>query len=548
MMVAITTPSGDGSDLAPDGLFRERVPHIITIACGIRTMRFLLSGLVSGMICLGMLSPASAGERFLQVVSPRDITSLEPNDTGYHFRRLRVAETLVTIDPSGKLEGQLATSWQVESDNLTWRFALRQGVRFHDGSLATPEVILNQIKRAYATSEVFSTAPVGTISLDGNTLVLKLTRPCSLLPAFLTDATTIILAPSSFGADGKVRRIVGTGPYEIVGGDGKSSLDLQAFHDYWGPKPAIGRVHYLGVRVADTMANMAEAGQADLVFMMPRAMKDRVESSGRATVTEVQTPRVLGFFLNVADYRFNDLRVRRAISLALDRQGTATAVFRNPMAAANQLISPAFPAWHDSDLPVSRQDVPGARALLAQAGWRRGHDGILVKDGKRFSFTVIVGPAPELAPFAQTVQAALREVGIEMTLEAGPLSAVLDSVKSGTFVAGLTRRTYGMVPDPVGTLLADYAPDKANNDIWGGVGFKNAMLSSAFAAYLEATDEHELADARKKINRIVNDQLPIIPVVWYDYGVSISTKIDPRSVVVDPFEFSFWLDKIRWAP
>ena len=494
-----------------------------------------------------MVPAVSAQERVLQVVSPREITSLEARDTGFHFRRLRVAETLVTLDQEGNLAGELAESWSVDPDGLTWRFMLRPNVKFHDGTDASPNVVLAELERVFQTSEVFSTAPIESFAVNGRMLVIKLKTPFSLLPASLTDATAIILAPGSYGTDGHVTQIIGTGPYRIVTMEGRTSISMEAFPDYWGPQPAIPHIAFTGATGADTLANMAESGQADLIFMMPIAMRDRVDASGRAEVITAQTARMMGLTINAADIRFSDLRVRQAVSLAIDRQGIATAIFRNPDAVANQLFSPAFPHWFDPDRAAPVQDVEKAKALLADAGWTPDTDGVLTKDGTRFSFTIVVGPAPELASFSEALQAQLKEVGIEVLLETGPYSAILDQVKNGTYFASASRRTYGMLPDPVGTLLVDYSLANVDTAIWGGIGYRNPDLDAAFDAYLSATDDAAIAAARTTIDTIVNDDLPVIPVVWYDYGVAVSNGIDKDSVTVDPLEFSFWLDTVRWA-
>jgi len=489
-------------------------------------------------------------ERILQITSPREITSLAPDDTGYHFRRLRVAETLVTTDPQGKLAPELAKSWSVSDDGLNWTFQIRDGVRFHDGTALTPELVRDAIevqRKSRKNSEMVSQLPISSVSVDGQAVVITLKRPFSLVPTFFTDGAAIILAPSSYAADGTVTTIIGTGPYRITNIDGKTSVELEAFPDYWGEPARIAKVHFTGATSPDTIANMAEAGQADLVLGLPQVLRARVEASGRVRIKQVQTARIIGSIYNAGDVRFDKPAVRQAISLALDRQGIATALFQNPDAAANQLFSPAFPDWYDPSAPPIKRNVEQAKRLLAEAGWKPGLDGILTRDGTRFSFTVIVGKQPELPPLVQAIQAQLAEVGIEIMLENGSQTQVLEAVANGSFIFGLTRRNYGAVPDPVATLLIDYAEENATKAIWGGINYHNPELERALNAYLAAAKDDERAAAHSKILALANDDLPVLPLVWYDYNVSISDRLDYDSVPIDALELSFWIDRVRWA-
>lgn len=498
---------------------------------------------------LGRLAFAQE-ERILQITSPRQITSLELADTSYHFRRLRVAETLVTIDPHGKLVPELAKSWSASDDGLKWSFAIRDGVRFHDGSSLTPELVRDAIevmRKSRNNTEMVPQLPISSVSVDGQAVVVTLKQPFSLVPDFFTDGPAVILAKASFAADGTVKQIIGTGPYKVTKIEGKTSIDLESFADYWGTPANISKVHFTGATSPDTIANMAEAGQVDLVLGLPQALRDRVEGSGRVRVKQVQTARINGIFVNAGDLRFDDPAERRAISLAFDRQGIAKALFGNPKAAANQLLSAAFPDWYDPDLPPIERNVEEAKRLLASAGWTKGSDGILARDGKRFSFTMIVGKQPEVTALAQAIQAQLAEVGIEVKLENGDQSMVLESVSRGSFLFGLTRRNYGAVPDPVATLVLDYAESNAANAVWSGVNYHNADMEAALKDYIAARSDDERTAARKKIRVLINSDLPVVPLVWYDYNVSVSDRVAFDSVPIDALEVSFWIDRVKWA-
>ncbi|MES4992396.1 ABC transporter substrate-binding protein [Phyllobacterium sp. 22229] len=490
------------------------------------------------------------GDRILQIASLREISSLDLADTSYHFRRLRVAETLVTIDPEGKLAPELAQSWSVSDDGLAWTFVIREGVRFHDGSVLTPEIVrvaIEAMRKANTNAELVSRLPISDVRVKGQAVVVTLERPFSLVPDFFTDGPAVILAPSSFAADGTVAQIIGTGPYRITEIEGKTLVKLEAFPDYWGEQPHITRVHFTGAASTDTIANMAEARQADLVLGVPPALRDRVEASG-VRIKRAQTARIFGIIFNAEDGRFNGPAERRAISLALDRQGIAAALFGNGAAAANQLFSSAFPNWYDPNLPQIERNVDEAKRILAEAGWAAGPDGILTRDGTRFSFTAIAQKRFEIPLLAEAVQAQLAEVGIKVNVELGGAGQVLESVANGSFVFGFTPRNYGAVPDPVATLVLDYGAENAATSPWSGINYRNPEMQSGLNAYLAARNKDEVTEARNRLLAIVNSgDLPVVPLVWSDYYVSVSERVDVDSVPVDALEVSFWIDRVRWA-
>lgn len=276
-------------------------------------------------------SPARAqnGEPVLRVVAPWEYTSNDPSDTGYILTRMGVAETLVQVEPEGQLVGGVAESWAVSEDRLSWRFRLRAGALFHDGSKVTAPAVAASLKAAFV-GESLSAVPLDAVSVDGADVVIRTKTPFSVLPAFLCDYSAIVLAPSAYGADGKVARIVATGPYRLVSVDGKTTLELERFEGFAGTKPAIARVRYMAVVNGDTRANIAIAGDADLVYTLAPTATARINAARQMTVASLTIPRVRALYFDSGLPQFSDVRVRRAIALAVDRAGIARAILRHP--------------------------------------------------------------------------------------------------------------------------------------------------------------------------------------------------------------------------
>lgn len=487
----------------------------------------------------------AADDDVLRVVAPWEYDTADPLDTGYILTRLGIGETLVMVGADGRLTGGLAASWTVDADHTTWRFRIRDA-RFHDGTIVTAGIVAACLRRVQAKAETLSTIPFASIEPNGaRELILRTRTPFAPMPSFLVDYAGVVLAPSSFDGAGRVVRPVATGPYRVTAIQGVKVLRTEAFAGHWGIKPAIGLVHYTGAPQGDTRANLAEAGDADLTFTLLPQAAERIEAGGRARILRAIGPRARMLTMNLALPQFSDVRVRRALSLAIDRAGIAGAVLRDPASAATQLLPPVMVGWHDAALPPLKRDVAEARRQLIEAGWQPGADGVMARDGQRLAFDVMVpSNRPEIPIMGQAIQSEFREVGVAIAVRPGPGSAIPGAARGGTLQAALLSRTYVNVPDPIGTILPDFASDAT---IWASTGYRSDEMRRLVADYIENFDEGDQASLRRGIVGLLQRDLPVIPVSWSQNNAAVSTRVAAGSVVLDPFEMSYGLPGVRWA-
>lgn len=495
-------------------------------------------------LMLGASMPATHLQaETLKVAGPWEVTGIEPAQTGYIFSRLQIAETLVTTDQEGALRPGLAEKWAVSGDGLTWTFTLRDNAVFHDGVPATAETVVACLQRALAGVGVLSQAPIADIASEGADVRIRLTKPFSALPAYLVHFSTIILAPSSFDAAGKITQIVGTGPYKVKTLTPPARLQLEASGAWWGGKPAIQDVSYLAVGQGETRALMAESGEADLVFSMLPVSVDRLKANPKLNVQIATIPRTRILKINVASPFFDQVEERQAISAAIDRVGTTKVILRNADLAATQLFPPTMKGWNSPDVRPLVRDVEKAKELLAKAGWVPASDGILEKDGKRFSVTMLTYSSwPELPPIATALQAQLRQVGIDVKVSVGNSSEIPARHQDGTLEMGLISRLYSIVPDPVGTLLQDYGPGGSD---WGSMGWDNKEIQGIVEKLAATSDVTARAPLQARAVEILQEELPSIPVTWSELAIVSSKRIS--GVEVDPLEVNYGLSAIHWA-
>lgn len=506
--------------------------------------RALMFGLVAFLPVLALAqTPDSGKNRVLKVVAPWEIGSMDPSKSGYIFTRLEITETLVEVDMDGKLSPGLASQWSVSSNQLVWRFKLRPGAQFHDKTAVTADAVVRCLERAQAQPGVLKNIPIARISALNGEVQIELKQAFTALPAFLAHNSTQVLAPAAFAKDGSVQSVVGSGPYKIVRLDAPQKLETMLFEGWAGKRPAVERVSYLANGRGETRGMLAESGQADLVFTHDAVAVDRLKRNASLQFHTASIPRTIYLKVNAGHRLLKDVRVRQAISMAIDRPGIAKAILREPKAAATQLFTPGMAEWHLPQLAPLSRDLVRARQLLQQVGWQAGADGLLRKDGDLFKLTLrTFSDRPELPPMATAIQAQLKEVGIDLAVSVGNSSDIPAGHQDGTLELALLARNYALVPDPIGTLLQDFGPRGGD---WGAMGWHSAQVSSTLESLSSTVDPVRQSRLRGSLATVLHAELPVIPVAWYQHTATSSKRL--ASVSIDPLERNYRISQMAWA-
>lgn len=479
----------------------------------------------------------------LRIVGPFEVHSLEPAADGEMFTRLQVTETLVTSDLEGELAPGLAAEWSSSGDNTEWEFELVEGATFHDGTTVTPESVVAALEKAAAeTASPLAEVPIDQIRPEESSVAFTLTQPYLTLPAVLTHYSTVILAPASYDDQGHVTEIIGTGPYAVKSAELPASIQTARFDGWRGAAPAIENVTFQAVGRPESRALMAVSDQADVVFGLEPAGRQRVEATNGVGMESSLQPRTILLKVNAGHPVLGDVRVRRALSLALDREAMATAVLREKELAATQLLPPSLPAWHPDVEPLEH-DQEAARALLAEAGWMPGADGTLQRDGQPLTLNLVTYPdRAELPALATAIQAALAEIGVGIEVEVTNSSEVPARQADGSLELALTSRHFALVSDPLVTVADVFAPGGSD---WGVMNWSDPAVDSAVTALLEGASDGEAEQHRETIVRTAHEQLPLVPVAWYRMNAAVNERVD--GFVLDPLETTWRITDLQWA-
>jgi peptide/nickel transport system substrate-binding protein len=346
-------------------------------------------------------------ERGLVVTIPASLQSLYPHTQHEEYALsvlANVYDSLVEQEADLRLVPGLAQSWETPDDN-TWVFRLREGVTLHDGRVLDAPLVAAALQRAQHDPDS-RTAVEGHVvrtidATDARTLVVKTVRPVAS-PSFATSFLWI-------DCNGEP---CGTGPYRVESWSRGGDVTLVAFERHWRGRPAVGRLRFQVLPEAEARVAALREGRAHLAMDPPAAALPALLADPDLTTASRPGLRVifLGLRVQARDGESEplaDLRVRRALSLAVDRAALVKDALGGEAEIANQLVSPEVFGYAQALEPLAH-DPAAARALLAEAG----------ASGARLELHYAAQKYRAIAAVADAVASDLGEVGL--TVEPRP--------------------------------------------------------------------------------------------------------------------------------
>ncbi|MDI3317778.1 MAG: ABC transporter substrate-binding protein [Bacillota bacterium] len=424
----------------------------------------------------------------------------------------------------------LATSWEPAKDGLSWTFHLRSGVKWHDGQPFTADDVaytFNQIvlnPKLAANGASYFKAVQEVTAVDPTTVVFHLKRPFAALPAYLAYNAGILPRHIFAGKDPwsltsfNKEHPVGTGPFKLQSFTPGQDVVLVRNPDYFGGAPHLDRLVFKVLPDANAQIAQALSGEIGIFTLDDKASVDRIKAARNLVVRPETQVQFYWLALNQENPLFRDVRVRQAMLYAIDRPAVIQAVERGYAQVANAPISPALKAYYDPGLAsLYPYDPAKARQLLAEAGWKEtGADGILVKDGKPFRFTLDVGLKGDVQPVSQLVQQYLRKVGIDAQLNSMEWNAFIQKdVVQRNYDATINWWVYPADPDVLPFFISSAA--KTGNNI---PGYKDPKLDQLLIRGEQTTDPQSRVEVYRQLQAYMAETLPYV-FLWYPQEVQV---------------------------
>ncbi|NLI75782.1 MAG: ABC transporter substrate-binding protein [Candidatus Riflebacteria bacterium] len=491
------------------------------------------AAIVLVLLVVGLYSeqPAGTSPRFggtfrgYLTSEPSNLDPARGVDVNEGSVQAKLYDGLVRYDESMRLVGNLAESWEVSGDGRQYRFRLRQGVKFHNGQpftakdvlfsfdrLLDPKTasprswVLEKVVGAKERLEGKAEGVAGLTCPDAYTVCIELTEPFAPFLSLLSMPAGFILPSGSAAAiaqKGFFEKPIGTGPFQAAARERDSYIRLEAFPGYHGPKPHVGAIE-LRIIPESLKAEMEfESGNLDILQLNPsnfQRFTARPDNAGR--VHDVPAMNVFYVGLNNQAAPFDDVRVRRALNLLIDRQAILAAVFQGRGVPAAGSIPPGI-LGHSDGLTGYGFDPARGKALLAEAGYG---------PGKPLKFDLFQKSSQAAFEITRLLQGELKKHGVEVTLKPMEWSALKDAINRGE-APSFYLSWYGDYPDGENFLFPLF-----HSKNWGAGGnrahYKNERVDAMLAEALRIQDPDKRGQAYDAINRLVVAEAPWI-YLWH---------------------------------
>jgi peptide/nickel transport system permease protein/peptide/nickel transport system substrate-binding protein len=488
-----------------------------------REIMALMSGAAVGVALGGTARAQGTPKRggILRISAPANPSSLDPATGGAgsdHAFLFTMYDTLTEWDfQTLKPKPGLAESWSF-TDPTTFVLKIRPGVTFHDGTPLDAEAVKFNLERNKSDPKSNIKADLATMASVEVTgpmqVTLKLNSPDAALPGILSDRAGMMVSPTAVkAAGGSINRTpVGAGAYAFVSWADGERIVVKRNEKYWKEnRPYPDGIEFAIIQELTTGVRSVTAGQNDLIYQLPPRQKVIVERSNNLKVVNGPTLYVFQIFLNWAKPPFDDVRVRRAFNLAIDRESFVKAALAGLAEPAYMNLPKSHWAYDKSVAELNPYDPDKARKLLAEASFKEG--------------TVIeIGgyPDQDSVQRQEILIEQLRKAGIGVRFVNAPIAeasaAFFGPEKRGSgLLAAWTGR-----PDPSLTYLLMFTKDAYYN---GG----RAPVPPELEAAIKESRASEDIEIRRKafavVQRLVMENAFVAPLAFQYELVAMNKRV-----------------------
>ena len=423
----------------------------------------------------------------------------------------QVAEYLVWAEDDLSLRPVLATDWNSEDGARIWNFKLREGVRFNDGREMTSADVVASFRRmvepdsgSAGAAQLDFLQPQNVTENGRYSVRFELDRPVGAFP-YYTHIYNAVILPADYAGD-FANNPVGTGPFKLDEYRPQEGARLSRNPDYWdNPLPYLDALELDFYDGSQSQVIAMQGGEADAMLsagyidIRPLFEQDNVRMVNQPTSTHAQVT------MRTDKAPFNDVRVRQAVAMAVDRTNAMnTLLGGNATIGNDHPLAPIYPM--DITIDQRQRDVEQARALLAEAGYPNG-----------FPIDLYVGRLAELPQYAEMLQQMLSPIGIDVSLKVEPLNVYYGHWTEVTF--GVTdwasRATPGQFLNAAFRSGVDWNVPKWSNDRFD-------TLLDQFESEADATERERLAN---ELATILQEEAPSVIAYFKDAFRPVNTRV-----------------------
>lgn len=463
------------------------------------------------------------GPQVLTTVIGSDVDTFNPAMSSAAQNRqvgCLIYQGLVRVDSDYEIHPQLASSWEVSEDGLTYTFELQEGVTWTDGEPFDSEDVVYSLEEVADLSPSFAAASRNIDSveaIDAGTVQVNMAQPfgpflmslscdlggAAIVPEHLFAGTDIPTNPASTEAP------VGTGPFMLESRDSGAQLTLVKNPDYWREgQPYLDEITFRIIPQANARILALLSGELDYIYhyWVDRNALDPVERDDRFQLVDSGTPGDFTLITNTRNAPYDDAQVRRALFQAIDFDFIVDGPMRGWGEHVHSAISRGIGWANNPDIELTElypYDPEAAKEALAEAGYPDG-----------FSVRITFDAAnPVLLPMAEAVAAFWEEIGLDVTVDGKEMASALEQVfQQWDFDVAL----YGFTTsgDPALGIARLYVTDSIGTTNYSNASaYSNPKVDELFAEGARLTDPAERAEAYYEVQEILAEDMPSWPMV-----------------------------------
>ncbi len=496
-----------------------------------KSLKFYFALLLAISLVIAATMPALAAEpQVLTYVQSGEPKTLDPavsvdDPAGIIIRN--VYGRLVDLTPDGvDTRPDLAESWEVSDDGLTYTFYLREGVTFHDGTPFTAEAVKSSFERTMVIGEGYSwmltdrVAEDGIQVVDDHTVEIKLKQPYgAFLKVLSQQQVGAIVNPAMveanatdedpYAKDYVFEHMSGTGPFVFKEWVHNQYVVIEKNPDYWGEEAKLDQIIFRVIEEPATKSFMLQKGDVDIVHKLPTDMTAELREVPDITIISAPMLEETYFVFQHELEPFNDVRVRQALVYAVDYDGILTKIVGDQGTRMRGLLLPGMLGYDDNQFTYIR-DVERAKALLAEAGYADG-----------FTTQLYYPEWGNIPDIAVVLQQNFADIGV--TLE-------LMEVGFGPFIDMASEGEAPMFPwegtpaynDPDALLMAKAHSSSIPKGAGGNIAhYRNAVVDQLLEQGAAETDEAVRESIYQQIQTILVNEV---------YGIFLFQTVNQQPV------------------
>lgn len=479
----------------------------------ILSLVFTLALLVSGLgLEAGLFSQVNASETSEEIVLGAYRDMAPGAQDGYYVSwALYVWEPLVTQDTEGNPVPCLAESWEMSEDGKEWTFYLREGVKFHDGTDFNADAVIANMDRIKPEVKTSAFYPLdinahypGLVSyekVDDYTVKYVFENPSPTLPFNMVNWGSAIYAPTNFDESNDFNGpAIGTGPFKLGDHVADQYVTIERFDDYWGEAAKAEQIKVRVIPDVDTRFSALKSGEIlgvlDLNAISPQHAKE-LEADEDFNVETAKSTMIRFLIPNGTRFPFDDVRMRQAVSLIIDRQEVVDVVHHGYAVPTQNILNYSTPFY--KDLPVEYN--PEKAKELAQEVL--GDEEVTIDFYFRESDPVIKMESELIATY-------LEELGLTVNLIPLDYSLIREKMKAGDF--HLARSQQGLSNGEASTIFRRFMIPSGDHNQNYSLGYENPEVNELLDRAMNSLDIEERSALYDEIQEISAVDLPIIPL------------------------------------